>query len=390
MRMRSLVVVAALVSGALPATARAEVPGSETWDGRAETGAHCGYVNEMANGERALLMAPQIFAVTGTSASGSEETGDANSAVEASLRRTVGLRFSANRLYRARLVRRQADAECARYRAQVQIFRALSFGKETGMGEALGAELAVLRGSLGEVREIVGRLREQAEARNATQQELLVAELKLESFQSQISRLEDELEHLPPPPAGDPIRLGQLLESYRAADLGVARAETELREASAWDIDFRGGYDDISGQSRDLPVFATMNVTISLGALKQRKAHSRALEQRAHWRQMEFAGLERQVSDLVRSLRAGHLHASSRLDQLVSLRDDLTARLARIETVPGRHVLRHRENLWFESVQLEAQTAHFEARVARVGDFLASADGPGATPSLARSLPVSC
>ena len=89
MRMRSLVVAAALVSGALPATARAEVPGSETWDGRAETGAHCGYVNEMANGERALLMAPQIFAVTGTLASGSEETGDANSAVEASLRRTA-------------------------------------------------------------------------------------------------------------------------------------------------------------------------------------------------------------------------------------------------------------------------------------------------------------
>ena len=55
MEMRALVAVAALVCGAHPATVRADALDSETWDGRAETGAHCGYVNEMANGERAVF-----------------------------------------------------------------------------------------------------------------------------------------------------------------------------------------------------------------------------------------------------------------------------------------------------------------------------------------------
>ena len=372
---------AAALAACLAATAgaRAETLPQETWEGEREADAYCGFVTESANGERALLRAPEFFSTTATTGYGDNDSGSNDFFSDTSLRQTVGLRVSANRLYRSHLVADRSRADCDLYRTRARLTRALAFGRDLGLFEALTAQRGVLRDSLRQGEDRVAELRREIGARTATQQELLAWQLRLGNLRIRLEQIEEERDRVRTLPDGFPEGLRNLMSNFRAADAAVAEVETSLREANVWDIDLRSGYDQIIDEPRDVPVFATVTVSLNLGFLRQRSANDRALLQRAEWRRHEFSGLDRQWNELIDDLASARRHARDRMVRVSELRDDLRRRLGEIANISGDHASRHRDVLWYEGAQLDAEFAYLDRRIARIDAFLVAA-GAGGEP----------
>ncbi len=244
-----------------------------------------------------------------------------------------------------------------------------------GLAAALAAELRVLEAGLPQSESIVEGVRTDLEVRTATLQALLSTELKLDQLRSRLRSVQRQRDGLPEVPNGLPARVADLMTDFREADARVAEIEASLRETGAWDVDVRGGYDQVLGQSRDIPAFATVTVSVSLGSVQQKRAHARGLRHRAEWRRREFAGLQRGAHDLLRELDAQSEYGRVRLGRLQRLREDLRERLALVGPIEGEHARRHWNALWFEHLFVEAEAAHWEARLPRLATFLAAAEG---------------
>ncbi len=375
MTKHGLPVTAACALMALATPARSDDRLADVDPARAESNAYCAWVDGLADGDRALLLAPELFSVTSSAATGSEETGDEDFASDVAMRQSVGLRLRASRFHRARLLRLRSEAECRRYRAKAALGRLLRIGRDLGLAEGLGAEISVLEEALVEAEARVAEVRRGLEARTTTAQELLAAELKLEQIVSRVQRSRLRRAELLQLADAVPAPVSELLEAFRAADTAVAALETQLRESNAWEIDLRGGYDQILDDPREVPAFGAVTITVSLGALLQRRAHATALRHHAHWRSLEHGGFEGEVARLVHELRVAREHAEQRLERLRPLRDDLRARVGRIERIDGIVARQHRDTLWFEYRQLQAEISHSEARLARLRELLAGRPG---------------
>jgi hypothetical protein len=372
---RRATLFAAALSVCLAATteAREGALPQETWAGEREADAYCGFVTESANGERALLRAPEFFSTTATTGYGDNDTGTNDFLADTSLRQTVGLRVSANRLYRAHLVADRSRADCDLYRTRARLARALAFGRDLGLFEALTAERGVLLGSLRQGEDRVTSLRREIGARTATQQELLAWELRLGNLRNRLEQIEEERDRVRTLPDGFPEGLRNLMTDFRAADAAGAEAEIALREAKVWDVEVRSGFDQILDEPRDVPVFATVTVSLNLGFLQQQSANDRALLKRAEWRRREFSGLERQWNRLIDDLASARRHAHDRMARVSDLRADLRGRLEEIANVSGDFASRHRDVLWYEGAQLDAEFAYLDRRIARIDAFLVAA-----------------
>ncbi len=362
-----------LIVASLASAASAEPSQEDGWGAVGESKAYCEYVTALTEGERALLLSPELFTLTSTVAS--EEIGAQALGNGVGLRQSVGLRMRTSHLRRGGALRKRTEAECERYRAQAQLARILEQSPDVGLREGLRAETRALEAALFVADSRVADVRTQVGARMATQQELLDAQLKLEQLRNRLRGLRRQSDSLPTLPDGLPGEITELMNDFREADERYAAADASVRESSAWDLDLRGGYDQIIGDSRDIPAFATVSFSMSLGALSQKSAHDRGLRKRDEWRRREFGGLRRGMDDLVQNLEATRHHAQLRLDQVRGLRDELAERLAAIEPLTGEYARRHRDTLWFEWVTAGAEAAHLEARLPRLEAFLVAAAG---------------
>jgi hypothetical protein len=365
--------VLSLIVASLASTASAEPPPNDGWGAVGESKAYCEYVTALTDADRALLLSPELFTLTSTIAT--EETGAQALGNGVGLRQSVGLRVRTSRLRRGRALRKRTEAECERYRARAQLARILEQAPDVGLREGLRAEMRALEAALFVADSRVADVRTQVGARTSTQQELLAAQLKLEQLRNRLRGVRRQRDALPTVPDGLPGEITQLVNDFRQADERYAAADASVRESSAWDLDLRGGYDQIIGDSRDIPAFATVSFSISLGSLTQKSAHDRGLRKRNEWRSREFGGLRRGVADLLQGLEATRRHAQLRLDQVRGLRNELAERLAAIESLTGEFARHHRDALWFEWVTAGAEAAHLEARLPRLDAFLVAAAG---------------
>jgi len=369
-----------LIVVGLASAASAEPSLADGWGAVGESKAYCEYVTAVTEGERALLLSPELFTLTSTIAT--EETGAQALGNGVGLRQSVGLRLRTSRLRRGRALRKRTEAECERYRARAQLARILEQAPDVGLREGLRAEMRALEAALFVADSRAADVRAQVGARTATQQELLAAQLKIEKLRNRLRGVRHQRDALPTVPDGLPVEITGLVSDFREADERYAAADASVRESSAWDLDLRGGYDQILGDSREIPAFATVSFTVSLGALSQKSAHDRGLRKRNEWRSREFGGLRRDVADLLQGLEATRRHVQLRLDQVRGLRNELAERLAAIESLNGEYARHHRDALWFEWVTAGAEAAHLEARLPRLDAFLVAATG-SAMPAVA-------
>jgi hypothetical protein len=371
-----LALSSALLLTSLPALADEGAPGvpSKRTGWREDAEAHCNVVKGTADAERALLMAPQIFGSVGMVNSGELSTGAAT--MPPTLRLTVGASYSGAGLHRSFLLEDRANAECARQRVVAQLRAFLASAEDGLVAHALSAKLAVIRASLPRAEAILDATRLAFANARATAGELNATELRVNALKSEAEQARQGIESAAldaPPPS---TSLPDLLHAHAAAEEKVERCNAALRLSYGWDVSVRGGYDRIFGTRSSFPLFGMITVTVNPGMIFQGGPNARAVAGRRAFASAEVKGDEDRAQKLVQKLRATRSGERARLSEAAVLLADLKERMASAEAIGGEKAKSYVDHLWFEVVELEAETAYLRAHERDLGAALGeSAEG---------------
>ena len=325
---------------------------------------YCEWVRGAAASQRSIMLAPGVFGATGPSYTGFEDTGDeVQDYGTLGWRVTAGMQYRFDNIPRGVLTMRQADAECDRYRAQSELRDALSLGDDLAKLPAVEAQLAVIEGAIPRAESLVGMLEQGLEINLSTVDELYRARLQVDSLHKQAVTLRQEVQRLSKLPAVEGDAFSQLVSRHNNADDEVERIQGRLRRNSAWAMDLRGGYDQLIGYPRDLPVFAQLRLSYSLGGFGQLKQDRRAAEGRSTWRAGASESIGARMSELEMELLAVYEGERERYAQVAPLIGDVEARMASLEAVETDRARKVREGLWLDFVRLDAERAFLEAHM---------------------------
>jgi hypothetical protein len=317
---------------------------------------YCDYVKGVAASESALLLAPELFSsfgyvdqlgVAATPGAGRDD-----------LRLTVGVGYSLGGLYRARLTRKRADADCRRYRA-------LSAMKRDSTYQALAARARVLAKNMPEAEARLARTVEEFERRRTTRQELIATRLRVEQLRRLEAETRRQLDAMPAP--GDDAMAGALT-SYYDAESELEDRDAALRHADAWDINLRMGYDQFLENDDSSPYFAVVSARINLGRLLQGGADDRAAKGRRL-----FARADGGVGGV--DAHRARLHSlldteRKRSKENKLLLADLAAQLDVLDAMSGEAGERLRRTMWFEWVDAQAEQAFIDTHIATLETML--------------------
>lgn len=342
------VVVLALGSAvALPAWA-------EIADVSVDAEAHCDASTAATRSSSAIQMAPQIFLDYGV-VNGNDATTGAGGIVSLppTQRLTFGLRYSFSQLFQGVSDRQRAAAECNRYRAAAGLARFVVENREQLSPAALDAKIQVLKQALPKAEEIVRGLRSAVEHQHATADELEATQLRFDDFQSEIVTAEALKAGLPP--RAQLETPDALIKQHRDADAEVGRLEARLRQAQAWDVQIRGGYDQFFGLRDTLPLFGVISLTVNPAAIYQPFAESAAARARARAVRYENDGAEQKAELLASRLRELLAGERRRLGQVRALVADVGERLRLLNELESDKLRRFRDATFFDYVRLKAE-----------------------------------
>ncbi len=357
MRILTFLAATALLAAA-PASAHADDP-------------YCSYVDNIAAAQAAVLVAPELFGSAGLVNAGSELTGDSNVAFETGLRVTVGLRYDFADLYRGLVTDDAAAADCRRYLALQHLEAYLDAGREAGVGAAAAAQLQVLDELLPQAEARLREVRDEVEAGRAGLEELNATQLRVADLRSRAADARLAAERDNAPDSGG-RSLGELRRTFLEADAALAAAEADVREATAWEVGIRGGYDQVIGDAREVPIFALVSVGWSFGQPFQRAAHNRAADARRAWVASGEGGTAGRAEELRRELIAVRGVERQRLAEAQVLLADLQARLQAVQDLESSRLRRFADALWFEWARLRVEEAGLAARLAALDGLLGS------------------
>jgi hypothetical protein len=340
--------------GAAAVALLAGVPGAARAD---ETHGYCDYVEGVAAAESALMFSPTLFGSVGKLEQNAV-TGDPTAASE-DLRYTAGVAYSLTGVVEGILTRKRAKAECHRHEALAQVQSESTY-------HALDARRKVLDEALEEADEMLARASEELDRRTATAQEVLSTRVRVDELRAMAADTKLELEALPKPAAGVPMK-SALTTLYRA-DATLERSDARLREMKALDVSVRVGYDSFLGTDGASPYFAVLTVSFNPGWIVQRGANKKAASGRRHLVQEEYG--THQVDTTTTRLNAMLEVERKRLTETGALVDDLDTQLRQLERIGGEGSRRLRETVWFEWVKARADHEYLVAHVAALEEIL--------------------
>jgi hypothetical protein len=321
------------------------------------TDGYCQHVTGVADAQRALLVAPEVFASLGYL--DQPATIDVPDATANDVRFTLGVRVRLGGVYQGLVTRQRADAECRRQRALAQVR-----GETTAA--ALAARAQILDEALGEARAILAQADADLADRRATAQEVTATRLRVDELRALAAATHRELDALPPAAAPRPRALAR----YYDADAEVERHEARLRSAQAWDVSVRFGYDRFLAADDESPYFAVVSASFNLGWFLQARAHERAAAGRRRLVQQE-GGREAHVAEArLRALLEAERRRHADTSVLVA---DLERQLGQLRKLGGDSSRRYRQTVWFEWVKLRADHAYLAAHVASLQAILGEA-----------------
>ncbi|HZN96077.1 MAG TPA: hypothetical protein VFB81_25350 [Myxococcales bacterium] len=340
--------------------------------------ARCEHLRGVADAESAVLTGPSVFARLGyldagaatSSASSSQLVGPSALPFGApSARLTAGLSYSFSRLQRGLLVRRRADAECRRARAESALREATYLGLRLGASSALQARAEVLAQGLPRAEDGLTALKQAVSTGDAAMDELNAYRLRLTDLRDELHRAQLERSQLglhgaPAAP------LGELWSELTAATTGSERVSQELRGAANWDVSLQGGYDQTFAAPSRLPVFGAVTVSYELGGLWQPAANARASEGLRRWLAQGDLAVDHGLNALMDDLRATLASERARLDEVRTLVKDLEAQVAQVEPMQTSRVRRFRDQLNLELTGRRADAAYLEAHVRTLEQML--------------------
>ncbi len=364
MRLRWLVplplLLAPAVAGGAEAAAEAVAP--------APADGYCAWVRGTADAEAALLFAPEVFSEGGFT-TGGIATGAAP-VDRPRPRLTIGARYDAIDVWQGVTIRSRAEALCRREIAKEAIEAMLVDGAASAGRTALERRAQTLEQLLPDADRLLAELDRAVRDELATVDELAAARIRADALRALLRDTRAELARatVAAPPPGRPIP--GLLAAFRDADGAVEEEEESLRNAQAFELSVRAGYDRLFGVDQELPVFALVSVGFDFGRFFQGSANERAAVGRQRLVEEDLGGAGRKLHQLGEEL-AGVVEAErKRLGEVKALRGDLEAQLEAVKALPTAQVRRFRDTLWFDVARLRAEEAYLESHVAELGKLL--------------------
>ena len=343
----------------------------------ADVEGYCAWVRGSADANRALLLSPELFARGSVVQSATDDTDGLS--LDPALRVTTGATYHFGGLHRASAARDEAEAMCARYRAEAQLRGYGDLNDNLGLVAALGEELLVLEQALEDAQSMLERVRAEVEAGTATDVHLHASALRVERLRERRRGAQLKLAELRDLPSAPPTaEFPALLRAWRDADLHAESARASARLSRAWDASISLGYDEILGVDRALPLVASAQLSLNLGAFWQPSANRRAARGLADWRDAGPNPARERIDKTINTLRGVRAVEASRLEDVDVLLADVRERKKTIEGIDSAAARRHREALWFTEMDLSADRAYLRARIAEIDEFLAASDAPGA------------
>lgn len=332
---------------------------------------YCEWTTAVSDSQSDLLLAPQLFLNVGIANPADSLAAGASSLPTTAFRLSAGLQYSFVALYRGIATRQWATAECSRY-TDVSKLRALLVNDEEH--EPLAALLAqgsVLDAALPHAEEILRATQQAFAESRVTVGDLNAVTLNVEALRAQLEQnhvLRQSPVDVPLPT--EPI--ARILKERDAHEEAVERIEAHLRQAAAWDVGFKIGYDEVFGANNSLPLFAVGTLAVNLGGLAQFSADARARAARRRWVRDQVEGVDQRVSQTLKRLRVVLANERRRLLEVDVLVADIAQRLATIEPLAEKidRLKRNRDALWFDVVKARAEQAYLKAHVEELARVL--------------------
>lgn len=323
---------------------------------------YCEWVKSSATSQAAPLLMPALFVSGGVV--GGPDAGDGASSLPPTGRVTAGASYSVSGLFRGMAIGDRADSECALYRSEVVIRSFVQAYRDGDSKAALTAALGVYQAAEPKAQEMYERVSSAASAGRATAVELTEAAMRLDDLRSRSVRARTQLDALGKKSVPSPKELSTALAAQPGLEAEVERSLARVRKTSAWDLSVRGGYDRFFGVRDHVPLFVTATLTINTGLLFQFGADSRAVEARKAWAATQIEGPNDRAAQVATKLAALRAEARARLEQTVTLSNDLELRHKTLESLGTDGARMAASTVWFALVHAKAERAFYAALAA--------------------------
>ena len=328
------------------------------------TDAYCEYTEGAAASEAAPLLAPNLFSTGGVfnsellAVSAPPSTSRANHG-----RLFAGGEYSFGNLQKGITLKRRARADCEAHRITAELESFLQNNSNTTTTGALAAKASVFREALPQGETILEATAKSVESFSMTIQEADAVRLRLDELRRMLEDTEREKILATPSEAFAGVSLPRLLGQAQALQRELEKREANAREAAAWDLTVRGGYDHIFLQNVGQPYFAMGTLTFNLGSLWQKKADARAAEGHQKWFLEQPEGVAARTQRLLRQLRGMKQTEEGRFRETQILLADLELRMKSLQEISDKKAESYRNYLWFDYVKVKAENAYLSAHL---------------------------
>lgn len=357
---------AAFAQGTADARPDAVRPGGDAAGRSAE--ALCRYARAVAESQSSVMMAPQLFATGGLVSGSDSPTGPTTTTVQP--RVIAGLQYSAAGLYRGIQTRELADAECKRYDVFSKLLAFTFVHAKGDNAAALRARLAVLDDARSRSEGILERARTAVAEARMTTDTLDATTSRIDAIRAATVETRGKLRVADGSMSGPQEPLSTLLVQRDRAERTAEERAARVRQSQAWDVSVRAGYDQIFGQSQQVPVFGAVTVSFNPGLFWQQPADARAETARVDAARTGLEHATLRAQETARELRELARAERERLDDVTALLDELETRHRQVSQVQGDRAEASADSLWLGMVPVRAEKAYLQAHVVELAKVI--------------------
>jgi len=317
---------------------------------------YCDFVQNVGDATAATQLAPQLIGLFGYV---EQSPSQVNPSQTSNLRLIAGFNYRLTGIYEGFATKAKADADCRRHRA-------LDGLRGETAARAYAAKAKVLDTELAEADQILKAVTADFDARRTTAQEATALRLRVDELRELDAEAHQQLATLP---AGGDHALGSALASYQQADADMEDADAKLRRAQLVDVSVRAGVDEfLDSTTNPTPYFAVLQVGVSLGALWQGGANSRAAAAR---KRLVAEGRDPLGIDAtLTTIQATIAIETKRAEDTDALVAELERQLTALDKVGGEDSKRYRQTVWFDYAKAKADQAYYAAHLASLREVL--------------------
>jgi hypothetical protein len=325
---------------------------------------YCDYVTGVAASQAADLISPVVFGAAGNaSAELIPSTLSPNATIADRTRLFGGGSFSLGNVHRGLALKQVAHADCEQYKVTAGLEAFLQDNWDAITSDALEARAEVLQEGLDHTKEILSRTSRLLEAHVSTTQEYHGMQLRRDEL---LQILEQTNSDMGRAARSESLALFSLPELLRKEEDLLNRKEIEegrAREAGAWDVSVRGGFQRVINAPQESHFFGNVTLSFNLGRLWQGNAEQRANNGFRRWIEEDPAGASVRTSVLLQHFRAIQTAEAERLRQTDILLDDLQQRLESVRSVGDQKAQSYEDYVWFDYIKIKAEHAYLVAHL---------------------------